>query len=254
MAKNRSVPKKILLSRLEQWATKNQLQEDPYLSSIRVAISNSSALDFWSSLDPDEHLPRPQSTKGDLQIKLAKYSAILRNVTVFLPVGLTWKAISEATTTFAQFTSANAAAPVNFLEFWQNGYGLLDPKWRIGNVAEIDFWIIVAVIVLTIASTTLLNLGRSKDEKEQLVLDRERSVIALELKSYFSTPRTVSKKGVDESLSMALRNLTSATEAISVAAMNLRNSLKSAPEIQEIQSEVTSFHRRLGSILRSNKE
>ena len=100
MAKNRTIPKKILLSRLEQWATKNQLQDDPYLSSIRVAIANSSALDFWSSLDPDENLPRPQSKRGELQIKLAKYAAILRNVTVFLPVGLTWKAISEATTTF----------------------------------------------------------------------------------------------------------------------------------------------------------
>ena len=254
MAKNRSIPKKILLSRLEQWAIKNQLLEDPYLSSIRAAIANSSALDFWSSLDPDEHLPRPQSSKGDLQIKLAKYAAILRNVTVFLPVGLTWKAISEATTTFAQFTSANSAAPVNFLEFWQNGYGLLDAKWRIGNVAEIDFWIIVAVIVLTIMSTALLNIGRSIDEKEQSILDRERNVIALELKSYFAVPKSVSKKGLDESLSLALRNLTSATEAISIAAINLRNSIKTTPELQEIQSEVTSFHKRLGSILRAKDE
>lgn len=254
MAKSKTIPKKILLSRLEQWASKNGLEGDPYLASLTQAISTNSSMDFWSSLDPDEHLPHPQAKSGSTQIKLAKYTAIIRNVTVFLPVGITWKAISEATTKFAEFTSTNAAAPVNFLEFWQNGYGFLDPKWRIGNVAELDFWIIIAVIALTIFSTTFLNMGRSIAEKEQTNIDRERKVISLELQSYFSVPRVVSKKGVDESLAKALRNLTSATEAIALAAANLRGSLKIQPELQEIQSEVTSFYKRLGSILKANRE
>jgi len=254
MAKSKAIPKKILLSRLEQWASKNGIAGDPYLASVTHAISTSSSLDFWSSLNPDEHLPRPQATSGSTQIKLAKYSAILRNVTVFLPVGITWKAISEATTTFAQFTATNSAAPVNFLEFWQNGYGFLDPNWRIGHVAELDFWIIIAVIVLTIFSTTFLNIGRTLAEKEQEILDKERKVISLELQSYFSAPRSFSKKGVDESLANALRNLTSATEAIALAAANLQSSVRMQPELHEIQDEVTSFHKRLGSILKGNRE
>lgn len=254
MSKSKAIPKKILLSRLEQWSFKNGLEEDPYLASVTQAINTSSSLDFWSSLDPDENLPRPQATSGSVQIKLARYMAIIRNVTVFLPVGITWKAISEATTKFAEFTSTNAAAPVNFLEFWQNGYGFLDPTWRIGNVAELDFWIIILIIALTIFSTTFLKIGRSIEEKEQAIIDRERKVISLEIQSYFSTPRGVSKKGVDESLAKALRNLTSATEAIALAAANLRSSVKMQPELQEIQSEVTSFHKRLGSILKVTKE
>jgi hypothetical protein len=254
MAKSKAIPKKILLSRLEQWSFKNGIEGDPYVASVTQAINTSSSLDFWSSLNPEEHLPRPQATSGSNQMKLAKYSAILRNVTVFLPVGITWKAISEATTTFAQFTSTNAAAPVNFLEFWQNGYGFLDPKWRIGHVAELDFWIIIAVIALTIVSTTFHNIGRTKAQREQELLDKERKVLSLELQSYFSAPRSVSKKGVDESLAKALRNLTSATEAIALAATNLRSSVRVQPELQEIQGEVTSFHKRLGSILKGNRE
>jgi hypothetical protein len=254
MAKSKAIPKKILLSRLEQWSSKNGIAGDPYLASVTQAINTSSSLDFWSSLNPEEHLPRPQATSGSTQIKLAKYLAIIRNVTVFLPVGITWKAISEATTNFAEFTATNAAAPVNFLEFWQNGYGFLDPNWRIGHVAELDFWIIIAVIALTILSTTFLNVGRSMAQKEQDLLDKERKVISLELQSYFSAPRSVSKKGVDESLAKALRNLTSATEAIAIAAANLRSSVKIQPELQEIQGEFTSFHRRLSSILKGNRE
>ena len=254
MAKGKAIPKKILLASLDQWSSRFNLESDPYLSSIRQAIGTSSSLDFWSSLEPDEYLPRPTATTGSLQIKLAKYSAIIRNVTVFLPVGITWKAISEATTTFAKFTSTNAASPVNFLEFWQNGYGVLDEKWRIGNVAELDFWIIIGIIFLTILSTVLLSTGRSMSQKQQIEIDRERQVIALELKSFFSTPRSISKNGVDESLAKALRNLTSASEAISIAAINLQKSFRLQPELQEIQTEVSSFYKRLGAILKVNRE
>jgi len=254
MARAKAVPKKILLSRLDQWSARFNLDSDPYLSSIRQAIGSSASLDFWSSLEPDDYLPRPLATAGNLQVRIAKYAAIIRNVTVFLPVGITWKAISEATTTFAEFTSTNAASPVNFLEFWQNGYGVLDEKWRIGNVAELDFWIIIAIIFLTIFSTVLLNSGRAISQKQQSEIDRERQVISFELKSFFAIPRNVSKKGVDESLAKALRNLTSATEAISIAAMNLRTSIRVQPELQEIQTEVSSFHKRLGAILKVTRE
>lgn len=253
MTKNRPIPKKLLLSRLESWSSRYNLEQDPYLSSVQQAIQNSSALDFWSTLDPEENLPHPQSVAGKTQIRAARYLAILRNVSVFLPVGITWKAISEATTGFAEFTSSMAAAPVNFLEFWQDGYGYLDSKWRIGNVAELDFWIIVGIIFLTLLCTSLLNYGKSLQQKEKEILERERQVIVLELKAYFAYPRKIAKKDVDETLSRALKNLTSATEAISIAAMNLRSAVRVEPELREIQSEVSGFYNRLGAILRTKK-
>ena len=253
MAKNKPIPKKLLISRLESWSSRNGLEQDPYLSSVLQAISNSSAIDFWSSLDPEENLPHARASAGKFQIQTARYLAILRNVSVFLPVGITWKAISEATTGFAEFTSSMTAAPVNFLEFWQNGYGYLDSKWRIGNVAELDFWIIIGIVLLTLLSTSLFNYGKNLQQKEQELLDRERQVIILELKAFFAYPRKVSKKDLDESLSKALRNLTSATEAISLAAMNLRTASRVEPELKEIQSEVSGFYNRLGAILRVKK-
>jgi len=142
---------------------------------------------------------------------------------------------------------------VNFLEFWQNGYGFLDAKWRIGTVAELDFWIIIGIVALTLLSTLLLNYGRNIQAKEQTVLNRERQVIALELKSYFAAPRKVSNKDIDANLSRALRNLTSATEAISIAALNLQNATRVEPELKEIQAEVSTFYNRLGAILKAKK-
>jgi hypothetical protein len=253
MTQNRPIPKKLLLARLESWSSRYNLEQDPYLSSVQQAIKNSSAIDFWSTLDPEENLPHPQGLAGKTHIRVARYLAILRNVFVFLPVGITWKAISEATRGFAEFTSSMAAAPVNFLEFWQDGYGYLDSKWRIGNVAELDFWIIVGIISLTLLSTSLLNYGKSLQQKETEILERQRQVVVLELKAYFASPRKISKKDVDETLSKALKNLTSATEAISIAAINLRSAVRVEPELREIQSEVSGFYNRLGAILRTKK-
>ena len=253
MAKSKPIPRKLLLSRLEVWSSKNNLEQDPYISSVTQAITNSTALEFWSSLDPEENLPYAAPKSGQTQIRWAKYLAIIRNVSVFLPVGITWKAISEATTAFAEFTASQSAAPVNFLEFWQNGYGFLDAKWRIGTVAELDFWIIIGIVALTLLSTLLLNYGRNIQAKEQTVLNRERQVIALELKSYFAAPRKVSNKDIDANLSRALRNLTSATEAISIAALNLQNATRVEPESKEIQAEVSTFYNRLGAILKAKK-
>jgi hypothetical protein len=254
MAKNKSVPKKLLLSRLDIWTSQHNLQQDPYLASVQKAIATSSGLDFWSSLEPEDYLPRPIAQTGSNFMKWAKTLSIVRNVAVFLPVGITWKAISEATTSFATFTSSESAAPVNFLEFWQNGYGYLDSKWRIGNVAEVDFWIVIAIIFITLLSSSLMNYGKKLSLRDQIKLDRERQVIGLELKSYFASPSRVSKQNVDETLARALNNLTSATEAISLAAMNLNSALSVEPEIKEIQNEIKSFHQRLGEILKVNRK
>ena len=250
MSGNRKIPKRVLLSRLESWSLKYGLEEDPYLSSVRQAITKSASLPFWANLDPEENLPRPRAHVGDQFIRFARFLSLIRNVTVFMPVAITWKAISEATNAFATFTANKSAAPVNFLEFWQDGFGYLDSKWKIGNVAELDFLIIVGIVLLTLVSTWLLNYGRHVNTNQQRVCDRERQVVVLEMKSYFSSPKRMSKKDVDQSLATALTNLTSATEAISIAASHLASSVKAEPEIQEIQREIGGFFNRLGQILK----
>jgi hypothetical protein len=81
--------------------------------------------------------------------------SVLRNSLVFLPVALTWFAISKATSAFALYTSDNSLSVVNFLDFWENGYGVLASRWALSNVATLDFEIILLIIALTIAITFL---------------------------------------------------------------------------------------------------
>lgn len=241
---------------MNQWALKHSLLEDPYLVSVSRAIEKNDALDFWATLDPGMRLPRPLSKVGEKLITWSRYIAIVRNVLVFLPVAVTWKAIAEATSAFSEFINSNTATPVNFLEFWQNGYGLLDPIYRIGTIAEIDFWIIILVIATTILSTSLLSFGRAKDAKQQIQLDAERELISFEIHKYLSVPGKVSKGFTEQTLNLAIRNLSTATEAIADSAKRFEKVVDRANlEIQEsraVAKEARNFQKSILKAIKKN--
>lgn len=256
MARKEQSDKTLLLELLNQWSLRHKLGFDPYLNSIIKTVENNLPLDMWTSLDPEKYLPRPISEVGSGYIKASRYLAIARNIFVFIPVALTWKAVSEATTAFSQFVSEQSVAPVNFLEFWQNGYGVLGDFWKIGNVAEIDFLLIVFIILATLFSTILLNYGRGRDAKVQKVYDQEREVVIFEIKSYLYSPSIESKGAIDETLRTALRNLTAAAQSISTAAEKLEKSMvkqaKSILESESVTREVKSFQKSILKVLKRN--
>lgn len=258
MAKKEQADRTLLLELLNQWSLRHGLGEDPYLNSLIKTVENRLSVDVLGTLDPEKYLPRPKSEAGSGYIKTSKYLAILRNVLVFAPVAITWKAVSEATTAFSRFVSDQKLAPVNFLEFWQNGYGVLGDFWKIGNIAQIDFLLILFIIIATLASTLLLNYGRSRDVKVQKVFDQEREVVIFEIKTFLYSPSTESKEAIDETLRVALRNLTAAAQSISVAAEKLERSIarqaKSIAEGQEVSREIKTFQRRILSILKRSSE
>lgn len=256
--KDSQAEKNLLISRLDQWAIKHSLLEDPYLVSVTRAIESNDSLEFWANLDPKDRLPRPLSKVGEQLIRFARYLAISRNILVFLPVAITWKAIAEATSAFSEFINNNQAAPVNFLDFWQNGYGILDPIYRIGTIAEIDFWIIILVILTTIASTAILNIGRARDAKEQIVLDNERELISFEIQKFLSLPKSVSKGFTEQTLNLAIRNLSLAAESIAAAGKRFEKIVERAnaenQEFRSISSQARSFQKSIIKAISKNQQ
>lgn len=258
MKRNRGEEKKLLLELLNQWAVRHDLGGDPYLNSITRTIQNEGSLALWSDLDPEIHLPRPLSTDGKPYIRIARIVAIIRNSLVFVPVALTWKAVSEATSAFSEFVRLNNAAPVNFLEFWQNGYGILDSKWRIATVAEVDFWIIVAIILMTLFASLTITHGQDLDAKVQEELDKERQVVVFEIKSYLLTPDVSSPAAVDDSLRSSLRNLNAAAQSIASAATKLERSIlgqnKSIVENEKLSREFKSFQKKIVKVMKKSEK
>ena len=237
--------KESILKKLAIWATQRELLQDPYVLSVIKDITEDRNLGFWATQDPMQLMPNVDSNAGLKFMRYAKIFALIRNVLVFLPVAVTWKAVSEATTGFAEFVSVNSATPVNFLEFWQNGYGYLDEIWTIGFVAEVDFWIILLVIAITLVSNILQSNGQKVNELMNEVLDKEKVNLSLEIKKYFFMVKPSSVETVNNDVLLAIEKFNQGTREFNKISGNLENLsdylLKAVPQVQALQESMNKI-------------
>ena len=202
----------ILADLLESWARKYSLMSDPFVARLLIALKENRNLAMWSTMDPITLLPYVTSISGKKLKKISARLAILRNALVFAPVAFTWLAVGQATTAFQKFVEKNSTATVNFLEFWQNGYDVLDDKWRISTVALTDAAIVFIVIFLSVGTTYLNEISKNRKEEEDAFHQEERVEIALAIKEYLHTKQTVTRLTLNQGIATAIENLVEATE------------------------------------------
>lgn len=203
---------KILADLIERWSRKYGFLSDPYTSRLMLALRENQNLTMWSTIDPFSLLPYPTPMTGLRRRKLGSSLAALRNALVFAPVAFTWLAVGQATSAFQLFVEKNVNATVNFLEFWQNGYGVLGSEWRISTVAITDATIVFIVITLSVISNYLEeNAAKQNDIEDHILLD-ERTELALAIKDYLFNKQSVTKLSLNQGVATAIENLVTATE------------------------------------------
>jgi len=217
-----------LAGRLREYGENYGLEEDPYLEGLSNAIDEGKNLAIWASNDVMTLLPHPDvdSVEG------AIYSAmvLVRNVLVFVPVALTWLAVGKATTGFSLYTAkSSAASVVNFLQFWQNGYGVIAKEWTLSHVAEDDFFIIATVIILTFI-TPFMNRSAIKKAAafEQDAL-RERLSLVIEVESFLFDKRRLTPLSIDSSLAQSFERVVEATRNLALASKRIEIGMKALP-------------------------
>jgi len=197
---------------LSNWAVSNNVASDRIVQNLLQDFESEENLNIWATMDPFEYLPQPAPTIGERFFSWAKLSANIRNVMVFLPVAITWEAVSKATEAFAKFVESNNATTVNFLEFWQNGYDVLGSEWQISKVATVDFIIVLIVILLTIISNLLGEFANKRSELAEEKISKERSELALVIREFLFTKQTISRLTLNQGIATAIENLVTATE------------------------------------------
>lgn len=238
-------PHQLLVNSLTSWATLYGLEGDPYVSGLTEALKERKNLPMWASLNPLEFLPH---TRIEPQKKLhlaVLIMSVLRNALVFLPVALTWFAISKATSAFAIYTADNSLSVVNFLDFWENGYGVLSDKWSLSSVAIFDFQIILGIIGLTIVITFLdRNLKNSK-QREMQRADDERIQMALSISNYLFDQQRVTNVTVNQSLSRAIRDILNSTDSLEKTSRELNKTVKLMPSNRDLLNEIKNIKTKL---------
>jgi len=231
----------ILADSLDQWAGKHRVVQDPYVIRLAQSLRTRSNLSMWASLNPMEFLPNPEIHKMRSAESLVHFLSVIRNSIVFLPVALTWIAVSKATSAFSLYTSKNSIAVVNFLEFWQNGYGVLAKEWTIGRIAFLDFLLILLVIVLTLLTAYLSRRNQNNREDAIGELDHERTALALDISAYLFAKQAVTPLTMNANMATALRQLLNATDALDKSTRILEKKFKELPTHRDLLQEIKAI-------------
>lgn len=244
-----------LIERINAWVETFGHNQDPYLVGLTHAIENNSDLDYWETINPLDYLPTTDAHSSIRELKIARLVAGVRNVIIFLPVAITWAAVSEATTAFNEFVKTNTGTPANFLQFWQDGYGLLDNFWRISSVAQLDFLLVLLVIFMSAAVSITQARGLSKAARLQVIFSRERRTLGLQIRQYLFAHRTVVTTNVPnevqkavESLRVAMRDSQDHVQGLRDSTVSLANSLPAiSAKAVEVEKLVDSLNNNLES-------
>jgi len=228
----------LLADRLEGWATTHGLLEDSYVSGLLTALRERENLPLWAEINPLEYLPQPEVSADKSITTLTRRLSILRGVLLFSPVALTWLAVGEASRGFSEYIEENPNAVVNFLEFWQNGYGYISEAATLTKIAFLDFLIILTVIALSVVVASTTRRGQRIRSEQIAKLDRERFELGLMLSHYLFDKRAITPLTMKDSLSKSIQSLANSTKALNDSAKSLQRLTKDLPNNAEILREV----------------
>jgi hypothetical protein len=215
-----------LADQVDSWAYKYQVRRDPYVTGLSASLREKRNLPIWAAMNPIEYLPQPEITEGIAIARWARLLTLIRNVLVFAPVALTWAAVGQATSAFSRYVDENGADVVNFLDFWENGYGYLGTEWQISKVAFLDFVIIVVVIILTLIASVFGKKASELQAEYDQQIERERIGLAVEINSFLFDKQKATNVTMNASLAGAIAKLLNATDALEDVAKNLAKTTK----------------------------
>lgn len=229
----------LLRDSLSAWASKHGFLTDPYVAGLIDALDKRRNLSMWAALSPLEYLPKPEA-KGR-RGRLIKVVTLIRNTLIFAPVALTWAAVGQATNAFGIYVGENSGALVNFLEFWQNGYGVLDKDWTIGHIANLDFLLILAVIFLIIFLHFANDNERSLRIKSETQLDNERLELGLSLHTYLFSKRTTDNVKMNQNLATVTQDLLHTTNSLVKVSKTVEKASKETPTNRQVLAAIKDF-------------
>ena len=226
----------MLSDALAMWGAKYRVSNDPYVVRLLLALQTRRNLSMWATLSPLEYLPHPHAARD--KSNFLSFITLMRNTLIFAPVALTWAAVGHATEAFGIYVSQNTGAVINFLEFWQDGFGVLSKNWTIGHIATLDFLMILLVITLIIFLHFANNRVKIKRIASEGTIDEERLALGIELYAYLFDKRTTSNVKMNENLASATQDLLNTSSSLAKVAKVVEKSTKETPTNKQIMASL----------------
>lgn len=242
MAQNRkNLETKELLSALNSWIYTFDHSGNSMMKKLVDDIENGKDLKIWADLAPETYLPIPQSKKYINGIRRINSITGLRNVLVFSPVALTWAAISVVTTAFSKFEAENSNSVVNFLSFWQQGFGYLNDFWKLSNVAIFDAFLVSIVIGLTFVINYLTRSNLESNEKYELEVQDARIRLIFKLNEFFYQYKYPTPNQLNKNIYSATKSLDKTLKSLMKIVSRLEKDIAKYPSSAKIVAELNNL-------------
>ena len=235
-----------LAQELLEWATSQQVAEDPYVRQLADALASGDQLDYWSRYDNLEMLPAGRSTVGTKEARLSDALINFRNIMVFVPVAFTWAGISQATSAFSEYASINTNKVVNFFDFWENGYGVLSDFWTLSNVAQIDFLLLTIIIFASTAIAILQARVKKIVALAEKFSDRQRVELGLRINYYLHEFRAPTPEIVNQRVAQSVSNLRKSTSDLAKTSKSLERGSSALSKGSPVLTQVLAIKKLLG--------
>lgn len=238
--KNPSAEK--LVQTLQNWQTKYGLTNNLIIEKLKNDLGEKKNLKIWADAEPKDYLPMPIATNSLQRLRTQNLLTLIRNILVFAPVALTWTAISIVTSSFSKYEAANPNSIINFLEFWQQGFGYLNDFWRLSNVAIFDVLLILCVILLTGLLGYLTRKNEKLEEIEIMEIVQERLNLVLQLNEYFYPEKYPTITIINRNYLSNLRSLEKSIKSLNKILVRLEINIAKYPKSQKIISELKTIN------------
>jgi len=217
-----------LAQSLSLWGIKHQVEDDIYLKSLAESLQSGMGLQALAQYDATQTLPHPEIAAGSRQISLAENLISVRNILVFVPVAFTWAGISQATAAYSTYTAVNPNTIVNFFDFWENGYGVLDKFWTLSSITRIGFLLLTLIIVASSAIAVLQKKAMKQKRVSERETEKERFELGFRVNQFLFQFKSITPVELNQNSLAAVREL----KATSVAVTKIiKSSEKNAAEL-----------------------
>ncbi len=248
---------------VEDWARSSGVERDAFVLDFVGGLRNRSDLTYWASVDLEEEFPEPDA--AGLLRKASKWLIRLRNVAVFVPVGLTWWAISVVSPGFKSFADERLARKedANFFQYWtqveiDSSFSFLPSDFfQIQEIAGLGSFIILLIILATVLAQILNGVIDWRTDKAT----ESRNEAIRTVRRVLHSSREATPESLATSLAESMTELLESSRLIIDAARRLEQASVGVsqlePTFQSLNDQLGQFDTRLrdtiiGSVDRLN--
>jgi len=218
--------------KLRDWIDRSKPENHLILDRLEHDIREDVRLENWSAFALEDLMRPPRYSEVNSRwSKIGDYVVLVRNTLLFIPVLITWYALSEASASYNTYleltknsivTQSNSSgAPDTFLQIWSKqsmvGY------WTLEHVAFWDAVVILFLVALTIAEWYFRRQAKLAAASADRFNDLEFRNVLVDVGLLLHGFRQITPTALTGSLAEAVNRLAKATTAIKDATVDMKH-------------------------------